>query len=138
MFELLLLRVLLGRFGVKTPVRVATIILVPAAALFRSISSLQGHGNSLALTAVAFLFVIYACLDLVGGRMCTCFFGELTGLLAGLGNHHFVREAATELEALDLYRREFEPAGAQRRSCFLIFSVLFRSFSVHGFSNRQA
>lgn len=71
LFELVMMRFLLGRFGTKMPVRAATLIIVPVTALIPSLSSLQGEGSLLTFAVVAALFAIYSCLDLVGGEVCT-------------------------------------------------------------------
>lgn len=44
LFELLILPALLARFGIKTPQRVGSIIIVPVIALLPGLASLHGKG----------------------------------------------------------------------------------------------
>lgn len=68
LFESSAFPVVLGRFGIKTPQRIAAAALVPAYFSLPYLSSLQGNTYPLLLASISVLFTIYLCCDLVGGR----------------------------------------------------------------------
>ncbi len=65
LFESSAFPVVLGRFGIKTPQRVAAVALVPAYFSLPYLSSLQGTTYPLLLASIAVLFTIYLSCDLV-------------------------------------------------------------------------
>lgn len=140
LFELVILPWLLRTFGIRTPQRVGSIIIVPCIALLPSLSSLHGKGHLLVLATIGVMFTIYWCLDLVSvwhhvvlgvldEQISAWFFNKSTP----------VPEAKTEVDGRDLFVGGFSSPRTLPND--VIVAVRFFSLGVFlvdaFFSNRQ-